>query len=71
MGREYYRIRIVYPQGGSDWMSSQGILFNEPARPRKKCCCWDKLRMNFKKRIAAMHAYDRKEGRKTMFLGNI
>lgn len=72
---ELERIRMLYPDGQSDWTASIRWLFDADVINTP---CWqyeDGLEVtymkSFKKRIALMKAYDKRQGRKTIFLGNV
>ena len=63
------RLRILYPDGRSEW---SGSFYEWKWQDRP---CWQRSialdDTSFASRVRAMKAYDKEYGRKTLFLGNI
>ena len=72
----YEVFRVLYANGTSDWdyVEPNVFYFMEAwhAKESRMNPCWQpKKRMPMEERIRLMKAYDKEEGRKTLFLGNI
>lgn len=69
---ELRRIRMLYPDGRTDWDGSDMDIWAYETELRRSPC-WQGIRSikSFAKRIALMRKYDRENCRKTVFLGNV
>jgi hypothetical protein len=65
------RLRILYPNGKTEWMGSNPLRFQSMSRWRGMCC-WQPENATMKELIKAMRKYDKKQGYpKAIFLGEI
>lgn len=75
------QFRIIYPDGTVAWRLAGRLAgLSQTERPWRRSGskfasepkhCWHKIDMTQKNAVVAMRAYDKKQGRKTIFLGNI
>lgn len=72
-GRDLHqRYRVLYPCHAPEWVTAFGLSLSDSARDLyiwSRGPCWWKPGMTPRQQVAAMKAYDKREGRTTIFLG--